>query len=258
VLVHLLDLRSKVLPRRRITQGMPVEEFEAAGSVQTAHSLESAIAAAARHLGGAVVETGGGARLIDVRPDTGGVQSGDLVVGVDGTAINTARELEAALAERNTAAVDVLADPFPAAGLAQRTVTLARHDDGKWGLRAVTSARAVRHECRAEFDLPADVRGPSLGLACALAVVDAYTDGRLAAGGHVVATGTVDLTGRVGSVGGIEHKARAAAAHPQVRRFLLPAEVDEDVRVARRVLDGRAEVVPVSTLADAVAALRLA
>ena len=152
--------------------------------------------------------------------------------------------------------MQVLDDPFPQPGPAQRTVSLARHPDGKWGLRAVTSARAVRHECRAEFDLPADLRGPSLGLACALSVIDAYTDGQLAAAGHVVATGTVDLTGRVGAVGGIEQKARATAAHPRVSRFLLPAEDAKDVALARRILAGQADVIPVETVSQAVLALR--
>jgi len=65
----------------------------------------------------------------------------------------------------------------------------------------------------------------------------------------------VDMAGRVGGVGAIELKARAVRAHPDVRRFVVPAESGPDVDDARRMLGSRAEVVAVATLAEAVEVL---
>ncbi|HTZ45732.1 MAG TPA: S16 family serine protease [Jatrophihabitans sp.] len=256
VLSHLVTRHSAVVSRARITGGRSVEDFEAAGAEDAVWSLASATAAAASLLGQHVREVGGGALVDAVRVDTTGVAERDIVVAVDALPVSTAAELRTALAGRNEAVLTVLRSGADGRPDAPRTVRLHRQPDGAWGIRVVTAHRQLEHGIRAEFDLPADLRGPSLGLSCALSIVDACTGGTLAGGGTVVATGTVDLAGRVGGVGAIEYKARAVAAHPDVRRFVVPAESPEDVEDARRVLGGKAEVVAVTTLAEAVEVLR--
>lgn len=247
---HLVDPQASVIARSRLTGGRPVDEFEAAGLDDSKWSLESATAAAAALLGEPVRELGRGAVVEALREDTVGLRCEDVIIAVDGRTVETAVHLRAALAGLDSAELTLLRG---AGALSKLTVN--RHSDGAWGLRVVTADRVLRHGIDARFSLPDDLRGPSLGLACALSVVDAFTGGRLAAGGTVVATGTVDLAGRVGGVGAIEFKARAVRAHPHVRRFVIPAESGADVDNARRVLGGRAEVVAVATLAEAVEVL---
>lgn len=250
---HLLDPNSALVARRRITGGLPVAEFEAGGVTEAAWSMDSAVAAAAAHLGLSVTERGGGALVEAVRDDTGGLRAGDVVVAVDGRAVDTASALRHALEDRRSARVDVRrATDSPTS----RTETLTRHTDDTWGIRVVTAERSLSHPVVAGFTLPDDLGGPSLGLACALSVVDALTGGDLAGGGNVAATGTVDLGGRVGSVGAMVFKARAVRADASVRRFVIPAQHLGDVESARRVLAGHCEVLPVSTLSEAVSALR--
>ena len=255
VLSHLFTRHASVMPRTRITGGRSVEDFEAAGAEEAVWSLDSATAAAAALLGHRIREIGGGALVDAVRIDTTGVQERDIVVAVDGQPITTATDLRSALAGRNVVQLSVLRTLPDGRPDAPRTVTLARQLDGAWGVRVVTAARRLEHGIAVSFELPDDLRGPSLGLACALSIVDAHTGGTLAAGGTVVATGTVDLAGRVGSVGAIQYKARAVRAHPHVRRFVVPAESAADVEDARRVLGGKVEVVAVGTLAEAVEVL---
>ena len=158
-----------------------------------------------------------------------------------------ATDVRAALSGRNTAEFSVVR-----AGDDAISIRVARHNDGAWGIRLITAGRVLQHGISARFELPDDLRGPSLGLACALSIIDAYSGGRLAGSGTVVATGTVDLAGRVGGVGAIEYKARAVRAHAHVRRFVVPAESASDVEDARRVLGSRVEVVAVTTLSEAV------
>lgn len=255
VLSHLVDPQASVIARSRLTGGRPVDEFEAAGLDDSKWSLDSATAAAAALLGEPVRELGRGATVEALREDTVGLHCDDIVIAVNGRTVETAVSLRGALAGLDSAELTVLRGPNADQPGTLAKVAVARHSDGAWGLRVVTADRVLRHGIDARFDLPEDLRGPSLGLACALSVVDAFTGGRMAAGGTVVATGTVDLAGRVGGVGAIEFKARAVRAHPHVRRFVMPAESRADVDDARRVLGSRAEVVAVATLAEAVEVL---
>jgi PDZ domain-containing secreted protein len=255
LLSHLVDPQASVIARSRLTGGRPVDEFEAAGLDDSKWSLESATAAAAALLGEPVRELGRGATIEALREDTAALRCEDIIIAVNGRTVETAIHLRAALAGLDSAELTVLRGSGAGRSGTLSKVPVNRHPDGSWGIRVVTADRVLRHGIDARFSLPEDLRGPSLGLACALSVVDAFTGGRLAAGGAVVATGTVDMSGRVGGVGAVEFKARAVRAHPHVRRFVVPAESGADVDNARRVLGGRAEVVAVATLAEAVEVL---
>lgn len=56
------------------------------------------------------------------------------------------------------------------------------------------------------------VGGPSAGLMYTLAIIESLTPGSLTHGNVVAGTGTVDLEGNVGSVGGVRQKVVAAEA----------------------------------------------
>lgn len=252
VLSHLVDPRAAVVARSRLTGGRPIAEFEEAGAADSAWSVESAIAAAATVLGQPVQEFGRGALIEGLSEATIGLRCADLVTAVDGKLVQTARQLSAALAGADHAQLTVLRDRQRGHLSMIVEVPLARHLDGTWGIRFITAGRVLQHGVDASFNLPEGLYGPSVGLACALSVIDAFTDGQLAAGGDVVATGMVDMEGRVGGVGAIEYKAHAVRAHPHIRYFIVPADPASDAELARRVLGGRAEVVTVATLAEAV------
>ena len=96
------------------------------------------------------------------------------------------------------------------------------------------------------------IGGPSAGLMVALTVYDAVADEDLAAGRHVVGTGTVEGTGLVGRIGSIREKTwTAVAAGADV--LLVPASQAVEARAAA---DGRVEVIGVRSFEDALAALR--
>ena len=54
-------------------------------------------------------------------------------------------------------------------------------------------------------------RGPSAGLAFTLEVYDALTGHKLAKGRRIAVTGTIDLDGNVGEIGGVHQKVIGAA-----------------------------------------------
>jgi Lon-like protease len=81
----------------------------------------------------------------------------------------------------------------------------------------------------ASVDLPFDVSidsgaigGPSAGLAFTLALIDELTEGDLTGGRDIAVTGTIDLEGNVGAIGGLEQKVSAVKQHG-VDVFLIPA-----------------------------------
>ena len=96
-----------------------------------------------------------------------------------------------------------------------------------------------------------DIGGPSAGLAFTLGILDLMTPGDLTGGKEIAVTGTVDSTGTVGPIGGVETKVVAVARH-HVRYFLVPQENYEAAK-AKAPTDLR--VVPIHTLDDALAFL---
>jgi PDZ domain-containing protein len=111
-----------------------------------------------------------------------------------------------------------------------------------------------------DFEFPYDVKiqlenvvGPSAGMMFALGIVDKLTPGELTGGLHVAGTGTIDSSGNVGPIGGIEQK--MYGAHQRgATVFLAPEANCGDV--VGNVPDGM-QVVKVATLEDAVEAVTL-
>jgi Lon-like protease len=115
-----------------------------------------------------------------------------------------------------------------------------------------------------ELDLPVDVvidagviGGPSAGLMFALSIIDLLEPEDLTGGAVVAGSGTLDLEGRVGAIGGIRQKIVGATSRGGDRRaatvFLVPRgnlEEAEGTPVGRDVL-----LVPVGTLDEALDAL---
>lgn len=112
----------------------------------------------------------------------------------------------------------------------------------------VAARAAGRPAARLDADT-GQVLGPSAGLMLALAYLDALTPGDLTAGRVVVGTGTLELDGTVGPVGGAGLKATgAAAAGADV--FLVPVP---DRRDAVEAAAGTGmQVVAVGSVDDAV------
>ena len=98
-----------------------------------------------------------------------------------------------------------------------------------------------------------DIGGPSAGLMWSLGLYDLLTPGDLTGGRRIAGTGTMDLEGNVGPIGGVRFKVEAAErAGADV--FLVPEGNFEE---AERVADG-IELVRVGDLDDALDYLLIA
>lgn len=116
-------------------------------------------------------------------------------------------------------------------------------------LGLVLSARADS-DIDATFGLQ-DVGGPSAGSMFALGIVDALTPGDMTGGKDIAGTGTIEIDGQVGAIGGIRQK-MAGAQDAGSDYFLAPASnCSEVVGHEPRGM----EVFAVSTLHEAVGAV---
>ena len=112
----------------------------------------------------------------------------------------------------------------------------------------------VRTQPSAPFDLDINVSkvgGPSAGLMLTLGILDLVGDDDLTGGAVVAGSGTIDVEGAVGRVGGIQLK-MMAAADIDVDLFLVPADNCADALAAQQP---GLPLARVATLDDALTAL---
>lgn len=234
-----------VLPSEQVFP--PTETREEAAERSAAamvSSQENATVAALEELGYEVPT-----RLVieGVAPGSGSdgvIEPDDVVVAVDGTPVDAFSELSAILDEVSpgegvTIGVERSGEPVD--------LEVTTGDDGEG--RALLGVFIDP-----EFELPVEVTieidnigGPSAGTMFALGIIDLLTPEDEVAGLTIAGTGTMDLTGVVGPIGGIRQKL-AGARENGATWFLAPeANCDE---VVGHVPDGLT-VVSVATLTQA-------
>lgn len=214
------------------------------------------------HLGYEVEIAGTGAFVADVSEDTpadGVLEIGDTVVAVDGEPVELAAELVEEISSRPPGTeVTLEVEPHGGEGSDERVVELgSREDDPDAAfLGVVPQTRDGR------FVFPIDVEfqtgqvgGPSAGLSFTLTLLDLLTPGELTGGTTIAATGTIDVEGNVGAIGGVEQKA-AAARRDGIEVFIVPASIPEpELRAARRQAGDEVRIIEVDTLEEALEAL---
>lgn len=97
-------------------------------------------------------------------------------------------------------------------------------------------------------NIPQEITGPSAGLMMTLTIYDELTPGSLTGGAAVAGTGTIDQSGDVGEIGGIQQKI-PGARNDGAQLFLVPAGNCPDVANTDH---GSMRLAKVTTFADAV------
>ncbi|WP_435743183.1 YlbL family protein [Nocardioides sp. SYSU DS0663] len=100
-------------------------------------------------------------------------------------------------------------------------------------------------------DIDDSIGGPSAGLMFSLAIYDTLTEGSLTGGGTVAGTGTIDVEGNVGPIGGIQQKI-VGARDDGAGLFLVPQENCADALGAP---NGDMRLARADTMHDAVEAI---
>ncbi|MDQ1515462.1 MAG: Lon-like protease [Actinomycetota bacterium] len=221
---------------------------------------ESALVAAAvglQHAGFPVRLSGGGARVVAViagSPADGLLREGDVITAIDGRPVRTASDVaEAAARAVGGQRVTVTFQRGGATG----TVTVPLGKVSGLGRPALgVAVDSVDPRIQLPFPVEVDqgdVAGPSAGLMMALTVYELAGGVDLAQGRTIAGTGTIDLAGNVGPVGGVREKVAAARA-AKASVFVVPAD---EAREANDAAGDALAVKPVRTFAEAVDALSI-
>jgi PDZ domain-containing protein len=243
------DRSSVVMPAEAIfPPDQTQDEIDESNSEAMVSSQENATVAALTELGYEVPATLVVAQTLEGTGAADVLQEGDVLLALDGTEVNDYQTL-----------VTMLGDIAPGS-----TITLTIERDGeRTDVDVVTGERddggaLIGIAIDPEFDFPVDVTisidgigGPSAGMMFALGIVDKLTPADEANGVTIAGTGTMDVTGAVGAIGGIRQK-MAGAARDGASWFLAPSSnCDEVVGFEPAGL----HVVAVETLSDAVDAM---
>jgi PDZ domain-containing secreted protein/Zn-dependent protease/CBS domain-containing protein len=216
-----------------IPEGVDQQQFLQQQQEIFRQSQTLAAAAAAQAAGLNVTVTGGGVRVEDIVPSSPAaaeLESGDVITAVDGRPVRVASDLQEALTSRPAGTAFEIRVERNGSPLTVeiRSRRLEQLPEGGVGIGVVISTVDFR------VDLPFDINfrqrnigGPSAGLAYALAITDMLETDDFASGRTVGATGTIDVNGEVGAVGGVEEKA-IALVNSDADVFLVPQqEVDQ-------------------------------
>ena len=240
--------RNEVCP-----QDQSAEQVEETGKAQMTASQDSAVIAA-------LVETGkAGAMHLTVTEVTEQqtsteIQAGDVLETItpEGgqtttiTSFSQLRELMTTIPEGTRVTLGVRrGDQKASAAL----TTIAPQEGTTGSLLGLSLKISVDSPVEATFGL-SDVGGPSAGMMFALGVVDEITPGSLTGGKDISGTGTIDMTGQVGPIGGIQQK-MAGARESGSTFFLAPASNCNEVTGHE---PKGMQVFAVNTLHEAVAA----
>ncbi len=243
----------EVIPEKQITGGAPRQEVRQQNIQAMVDSKLTATKVALERLGYRVSVTGDGALVTAVNagdPADGHLQVGDVIKTVDGEPVTLHDKVASKVRQHKPGEVVVIG--FNRGG-ADKTVELKSVSDPEGHARI----GIVLQTNNLKYDFPVDVAietglvgGPSAGLAFTLALIDDLTEGELTGGRNVAVTGTIDAAGNVGQVGGVAQKT-VTARNAGAIAFLVPPEEEKD---AKRFA-GKMEIIPIKTLADALAAL---
>ena len=232
--------------------GISDEERRRAELAEMRRSQEVAAAVALRELGYDVVANPSGARIEFVdpaAPAAGELQSGDIVVRAAGRPVRVPGELRRLVMARgigDTIALQVRRDGRVRA-VSVRTM---RGSEGRPVIGVIVSQAAnIRLPVDVEIDT-GGIGGPSAGLAFALDLLEEL--GRdVDRGNRVAVTGTIELDGSVGEIGGVKQKV-VGVQRAGIRVFIVPA--GENAREARQHA-GDVRIVAVETFQQALRAL---
>lgn len=183
--------------------------------------------------------------LEDVPADSD-LDPGDVILGVEDTTLQRADDLVEYIAGRqpgDTLKLEIMRDDETIDAKVELT---SREDDPSAAMLGITVQEMV--DPPLDIDIETDkVGGTSAGLMNAIAIMDLLSPGNMVNGHTVAGTGTLDLDGNVGTIGGIRQKV-VAAKEVGAEFVIVPRGNLEEAETASVDI----KLVPVDTIDDAL------
>lgn len=251
-----LDPDVDLYREQSFTGGHSPDEVRDAAVADMAVAQYSAKVVALQRLGYDLPLEREGVRVLHVfrsLPAAGTLESGDVIVAIDGREVADADELTRAIQRHEPGETVEVTFVRGDERMTESVRTAGAEDDEARTVIGVHVAPPYEFPVDIEIDTQ-DIGGPSAGLAMTLSIIEALTPGELTGGQSVAVTGTIGLDGRVGPVGGVGQKA-LSARDAGATLFLVPSS---EVGQARERVGDEVEIVGVDDLDDALVALERA
>jgi PDZ domain-containing protein len=185
--------------------------------------------------------------FVDGVPAAGVLELGDTILEVDGVPIGSMADISPII-EGRAVGSDLLVRVSRGGEPLDVVVELAERTDTP-GVAMIGVILGELTEPPFPLDIRAgDIGGPSAGMMHTLAIIDTLTKGEMTKGRVIAGTGTIQLDGSVGAIGGIRQKVVAAEA-AGATYILVPTDNYERALTAER---SSIEIIPVASIDEAV------
>jgi PDZ domain-containing protein len=247
-----------VLPKESVYPPIqPAQKIERDSRNEMESSKVTSTAAALRYLGYDFDEVYCVSDIRDYSDAIKKLKIGDVITEIDGKEINQIEEIRTSYAKKSIGDSLLITverkdkngkvTPVTTRVILVENLDIEEKERPAIGILVGTSAR---FPIDVDFNLPG-VGGPSAGLIFAVGIVEKLTEEDLVRGRKIAGTGTITASGKVGGIGGIEEK-MVGASRIGATIFIAPRENCPDIEHVPKGL----KVIPVSTLSEAIEALR--
>lgn len=247
-----------VLPKESVYPPIkPAQKIERDSRNEMESSKVTSTAAALRYLGYDFDEVYYVSDIRDYSDAVKKLKIGDVITEIDGKEINQIEEIRTSYAKKSIGDSLLITverkdkngkvTPVTTRVILVENLDIEEKERPAIGILVGTSAR---FPIDVDFNLPG-VGGPSAGLIFAVGIVEKLTEEDLVRGRKIAGTGTITASGKVGGIGGIEEK-MVGASRIGATIFIAPRENCPDIEHVPKGL----KVIPVSTLSEAIEALR--
>lgn len=236
-----------VVPKSSIyPPGQSQKQVDEQNTEDFAQSQDSATSAAFCELG---YPQGFGVITVDPKgPAHGVLRPGDQLLTLNGKPIDSTEKITAVLQSQTPGSSATVSVKRVGKPMVLEVKLTDPPDGGKGARLGITVSKTCLAPFEVDLGLGNQIGGPSAGLMFALGIMDKVGTRDLTKGMFIAGTGTIDATGTVGPIGGIQLK-MIAARHKGATVFLAPQGNCGDVRGAT---PKGLEVVKVDTLHSAV------
>lgn len=253
VLYCLYSLFDPEATLQRTPSSEPMAQSPNSGQGQMLRSQYFAAVVAFRALGHELPVELSGLRILQVRPDSPNqevLKSGDLISKIEDTKLTSFRQFKRVLKEKKSGS------PFPATIVRQGVESKIQLEVFRPEDRALIGVNLRPEYVRGDFPFPVrftsgNASGASGGLVFALEIYNRLTSEDITRGRRIAATGTLDPSGQVGEIHGLEMKLKGAQ-RAEAQIVLVP----KDNYNSLGWLPDGVEVIPVESFKQALDVLQ--
>jgi PDZ domain-containing protein len=243
-----------VVPPERVVPKNTTPQKQAAEGYQMLDESETTAIAVGLRLAGYPVEmTGKGVRVTSIVPEShanGLLQPGDVILGLAGLPIRTTSDLVEqvqAHAASGSIELQVIRNQTELNITVPLMAPASANDTPKIGIAIASAGFDFKPPFPVSIVTQKISGGPSAGLMFALTIYNTLSSKDLTGGRQIAGTGTINLDGTVGPIGGVKQKVAAAEA-VGASYFLSPVEnYDDALSVARHI-----KVIKIATVQQAI------